>query len=222
MILLVYEIVIEKELVIPRHILVAGDGKTTDKGLKCEWLFVKNDHIYAGSIGKEYVRNGKIVNHDNEWVKNVNPAGSVTHVDWTENFIKIRKALNAEYPGYVVHEAVGWSSEMRKYVFLPRRISSDAYDEKVDEERGSNKALIVSEDFQQIKTITLGPHDPTHGFSSFKFVPHRENEIIALKTKEYRDTTETYITIFDLSTSEVLLEETLISDSVKFEGVEFL
>jgi soluble calcium-activated nucleotidase 1 len=134
----------------------------------------------------------------------------------------MRKFLGAEYPGYVVHEAIGWSEQLKKYVVLPRRISSEAYDEKVDEERGTNQALIISEDFSSIKKIQLGPQDQTHGFSSFKFVPWRENEIVALKTKEHRETTETYITVFDLTTQEVLLEETLISDSIKFEGVEFL
>lgn len=185
-------------------------------------MFVKNNDLLAGSIGKEFVRNGKIVNHDNEWIKILSTSGAVSHVDWTENFIKLRKALASDYPGYVVHEAIGWSESMKKYVILPRRISSEAYDDKTDEERGSNRALIVSEDFSSIKEIKLGPHDATHGFSSFKFVPWRENEIVALKTKEHRDTTETYITVFDLLTQEVLLEETLISSSIKFEGVEFL
>lgn len=207
---------------IPRWILPSGDGRTTAKGMKCEWMTVKDDVLYAGSIGKEYVRNGKIVSQENTWVKMIDRAGGVHHADWKIIYDKLRTATGTEYPGYIVHEAIGWSQQLRKWVFLPRRMSTEEYDEKLDESKGSNTAFLFNEDFTGLKQITLGPQTPTHGFSSFKFVPWRENEIIALKSVENGDTIKTFMTAFNLNTGEVLMEETEVSSNTKFEGLEFL
>jgi len=61
----------------------------------------------------------------------------------------------------------------------------------------------------------------TRGFSSVKFVPHRENEIVVLKTDEV-DGVRSYIMVYDLSTGKTLLEDTLIEYDNKYEGIEFL
>jgi len=78
---------------------------------------------------------------------------------------------------------------LQRWIVLPRKISTEDYDELADEGRGSNRGFVISENFDQVKEITIGEHDPTHGFSSIKLVPFRENEIVALKTKEYKGTT---------------------------------
>jgi soluble calcium-activated nucleotidase 1 len=200
----------------------SGDGRSTAKGLKCEWMTVKDEVLFLGSIGKEYIRGGEIVSYDNTWIKTLDRVGGIHHIDWKIIYDKLRSATGTEYPGYLVHEAVGWSEQMRKWVFLPRRASKEAYDEKLDERKGANLALIVDEDFSNVKQITIGPDNPSHGFSSFKFVPFRENEIVALKSVEDGDTIKSFMTVFDLKTGEILMEETEVSSSTKFEGVEFL
>jgi len=220
--LIVYELSLEQKLAIPRWILPSGDGRTTAKGLKCEWMTVKDDVLYAGSIGKEYIRGGKVANYDNTWVKTVDRVGVVHHVDWKIIFDKLRAATGTEYPGYIVHEAVGWSEQMRKWVFLPRRMSTEAYDEKLDEKKGSNLALIVDEDFSKIKQVTVGTQIPSHGFSSFKFIPYRENEVVALKSVEDGENIKSFMTVFDVLTGEVLMDEIEVSTNTKFEGVEIL
>jgi soluble calcium-activated nucleotidase 1 len=63
-------------------------------------------------------------------------------------------------------------------------MSPEPYDDVLDEKRGNNKGFLLSEDFSKLETITIGPQDPELGFSSFKYVPFRENEIVVLKTKE--------------------------------------
>ena len=40
-------------------------------------------------------------------------------------------------------------------MFLPRRISSEAYDENADERKGSNKLLLVDESFKNTKVIDI-------------------------------------------------------------------
>lgn len=95
-------------------------------------------------------------------------------------------------------------------------VSTEAYDEKEDEKKGTNMALRVSEDFSQvtksrtffpIRTIsydcfvkvrqhTIGTLDPLRGVSSFKFIPHRESEVLALKTIEHEDRIESCMWFF--------------------------
>lgn len=76
-------------------------------------------------------------------------------------------------------------------------------------------------DFSSISVQRVGPFNPTHGFSSFKFVPDTDDQIIlALKSEEDAGKIATYITAFTLD-GRVLMPETKIGD-VKYEGLEFI
>lgn len=155
-------------------------------------------------------------------MKTIDREGRIRHINWTDRYTFLRTQTNANYPGYLIHEAVGWNVVDREWVFLPRRKSEEAYNDILDEERGSNVMLIVSEDFDRIEVKTIGALRPTHGFSSFKFVPWREHEIVALKTEEYQGAVATYIMVFDKETGEILMDETQFSNTTKFEGIEFI
>ena len=79
----------------------------------------------------------------------------------------------------------------------------------------------ANEDFSQIKMSRIGPFNPTHGFSSFKFIPNTNDQVIvALKSEEDNGKIATYLLVFNLD-GEVLLDETKIGDH-KFEGIEFI
>lgn len=67
----------------------------------------------------------------------------------------------------------------------------------------------------------VGEVIPTHGFSSFKFLPDTDDEVIvALKTMETAEKMGTFIMAFTIR-GKVLLPETLIAD-IKYEGLEFI
>ncbi len=68
----------------------------------------------------------------------------------------------------------------------------------------------------------MGDVVPTHGFSSFKWIPGTEDQlVVALKTVECeREETATYIMVFDMQ-GKILMEETKIADQ-KYEGIEFI
>lgn len=67
----------------------------------------------------------------------------------------------------------------------------------------------------------VGSLNPTHGFSTFKFVPNTDDQIIlALKSEEDAGKIATYIMAFTLD-GRILLSETKIGD-VKYEGLEFI
>jgi len=70
------------------------------------------------------------------------------------------------------------------------------YDEKVDRMKGSNIMLVASEDFKKVELLTVGKITPIRGFSSFKFIPERDWEIVALKTVEDDSGFASYITVF--------------------------
>ncbi|KAK6017974.1 Apyrase [Ostertagia ostertagi] len=58
---------------IPWVFLNSGPGNTTNP-FKCEWMTIKDDLLYVGSHGNEYVdKNGKVLHRDNMWIKTVTP-----------------------------------------------------------------------------------------------------------------------------------------------------
>lgn len=79
----------------------------------------------------------------------------------------------------------------------------------------------ANEDFRAIDVKTIGQLNPTHGFSSFKFVPGtNHNVIVALKSEEDGDNKATYIMVFNID-GTILYPEMKVGDR-KFEGIEFV
>jgi len=219
--------------VVPRLVITEGDGET-DKGMKWEWATVKNNELYMGSMGKEYTNpDGSVANTNNLWISIVNSRGEVRRQDWTNQFNFVREQLGAASPGYIINEAILWSDALKSWIFLPRRISPDTYDENTDEKKGSNKLAIVDENFTKatIVEIPFQHIDPLHGFSTFAFVPNtNDRHALAIRTVE-EDCVggdealckqRTYFVVFDVLTGDVLMEEVKYDMGVKFEGVEFV
>uniref|UniRef100_A0A8C7X4D2 Calcium activated nucleotidase 1b n=1 Tax=Oryzias sinensis TaxID=183150 RepID=A0A8C7X4D2_9TELE len=164
---------------------------------------------------------GEVLNNNPEWVKVIGSNGDVEHQNWGPKYNSLRSAAGIEPPGYLIHESASWSERLQRWFFLPRRASHERYDETADEWRATNLLLSCPDDFSHISTRRVGPLNPTHGFSSFKFVPGTDDQIIlALKSEEDAGKIATYITAFSLD-GQVLLPETEIGD-VKYEGLEFI
>ncbi|KAG8565031.1 hypothetical protein GDO81_012678 [Engystomops pustulosus] len=206
---------------VPWVILTDGDG-TVDKGFKAEWLAVKDELLYVGGLGKEWTTTtGKVLNENPEWIKIVGPRGDVQHHNWVPNYNLLREAAGIKPPGYLIHESAAWSDSLHSWFFLPRRASKERYSEQEDEQRGANILLRASPNFSDIKLSHVGAQNPTHGFSSFKFIPGTDDQIIvALKSEENKGEVATYITVFILD-GRVLLPETKIGN-IKYEGIEFI
>lgn len=216
---IIYEI--KNNVAIPWVILTDGDGNSP-KGFKCEWFAVKDQHLYVGGFGKEWTStSGELLNYNPQWIKRVSVTGEVEHLNWKENFNKLRSACGIQYPGYVIHEAANWSQMHKKWFFLPRRASSSVYNEIDDEKRGTNILLTSNDAFTDINMQTIGPIIPTRGFSSFKFMPKAQDRIIvALKSEENQGKIATFITAFSTD-GKILLQEQLIGN-YKYEGLEFI
>nr|BAG58716.1 unnamed protein product [Homo sapiens] len=212
---------IEGSKAVPWVILSDGDG-TVEKGFKAEWLAVKDERLYVGGLGKEWTTTtGDVVNENPEWVKVVGYKGSVDHENWVSNYNALRAAAGIQPPGYLIHESACWSDTLQRWFFLPRRASQERYSEKDDERKGANLLLSASPDFGDIAVSHVGAVVPTHGFSSFKFIPNTDDQIIvALKSEEDSGRVASYIMAFTLD-GRFLLPETKIG-SVKYEGIEFI
>eukprot|EP00002_Diphylleia_rotans_P018731 TRINITY_DN3626_c0_g1_i3.p1 TRINITY_DN3626_c0_g1~~TRINITY_DN3626_c0_g1_i3.p1 ORF type:complete len:348 (+),score=68.91 TRINITY_DN3626_c0_g1_i3:77-1120(+) len=151
---IMFEIVGDK--VVPRTILMDGNGETS-KGFKCEWATVKGDLLYVGSTGKEWsTPEGVMVNNNPQWVKTIDSEGHVAHYDWRNHYELMRLATGTSYPGYLIHESAYWHAKHAKWYFLPRRASAESYDDKLDEKRGTNIMLAISENFQMVKVTKIG------------------------------------------------------------------
>ncbi|XP_029990632.1 soluble calcium-activated nucleotidase 1b isoform X2 [Sphaeramia orbicularis] len=212
---------IEGSQAVPWVILPDGDGSVS-KGFKAEWLAVKDDHLYVGGLGKEWTTtSGEVVNNNPEWVKVVGYHGDVEHQNWVPHYNALRNAAGIHPPGYLIHESAAWSERLQRWFFLPRRASHEHYEEIADERRATNLLLSCPADFSYITVRHVGPLNPTHGFSSFKFVPDTDDQIIvALKSEEDAGRIATYIIAFTLD-GRVLMPETKIGD-IKYEGLEFI
>eukprot|EP00590_Aulacoseira_subarctica_P005708 CAMPEP_0172431110 /NCGR_PEP_ID=MMETSP1064-20121228/57244_1 /TAXON_ID=202472 /ORGANISM="Aulacoseira subarctica , Strain CCAP 1002/5" /LENGTH=421 /DNA_ID=CAMNT_0013177599 /DNA_START=153 /DNA_END=1418 /DNA_ORIENTATION=- len=219
--------------VVPRLVITEGDGDT-DKGMKWEWATVKDGDLYMGSMGKEFTNpDGSVANTNNLWVSKYSHKGELSRENWTEKYNFVRNQLGAAHPGYIINEAVLWSDHLNSWVFLPRRVSSDAYDENKDERMGSNKIAIVNESFTSAKIIEIkfSVLDPLHGFSTFAFVPNtHDRHALAIRSVE-EDCVggdenlckqRSYFVVFDVLTGEVLMDEQQYGENIKFEGVEFV
>lgn len=219
---LVYDI--EGEKVFPWVLLMDGDGRTP-KGFKSEWATVKDQVLYVGSMGKEWTTStGDFESNDPMYVKAVTVHGEVYHLNWMNNFKAIRKSIGIEFPGYMIHESGAWSDVHRRWFFLPRRCSRERYNETRDEHMGCSFLISSDESFQNIRAIELKRNDvpSTHGYSSFKFLPTSNDEIIvALSTEELNGKTSSFISAFTIE-GEQLLSETRIPTEYKFEGLEFI
>lgn len=215
----VYEIVGNN--VIPWVLLADGDGKTS-KGFKSEWATVKNQNLIVGGFGKEWTNSkGEVLNYHPQWIKSISSTGEVNHINWRDNYIAIRQEVGISYPGYMIHESAAWSEIHRRWYFLPRRCSKEPYHEETDEFMGTNLLISSDEHFKDIKVSKIGEVLPSHGFSSFKFIPGSEDEVvIALKSEEIKGSVATYVTAFKID-GKILMPETKIGD-IKYEGIEFI
>lgn len=212
---------IEGSRAVPWVILPDGDGSVS-KGFKAEWLAVKDEHLFVGGLGKEWTTtSGEVVNNNPEWVKVVGHSGDVKHENWVPFYDALRSAAGIEPPGYLIHESAAWSESLQRWFFLPRRASHERYEETADERRATNLVLSCPADFGFVDVRHVGPFNPTHGFSSFKFVPATDDQIVvALKSEEDGGRIATYILAFTLD-GRVLMPETKIGN-VKYEGLEFI
>lgn len=216
--------VIEKDNIYPWLLLMDGNGKTS-KGFKSEWATVKDQVLYVGSMGKEWTTSsGDYENNNPMFVKAITVHGEIYHLDWTNNFKALRSSIGIEWPGYMIHESGVWSSLTKKWYFLPRRCSKERYNETRDEHMGCNYLIMADESFHSIQPIELKHTHltATHGYSSFKFIPSTEDQIIiALSTEELNGKTSSYISAFNVN-GDMLMAETRIPTDFKFEGLEFI
>lgn len=105
-------------------------------------------------MGKEWTSStGEYVNNNPMWIKIINKFGHITHVNWADNYIAIRKAANIHFPGYMIHESCVWSQIHKRWFFLPRRSSSKQYNEDADEYMATNLLISANENFKDIKVI---------------------------------------------------------------------
>ena len=123
--------------------------------------------------------------------------------------------------GYIIHESGVWSEIHQRWFFLPRRASKLKYEEKPDEKRATNLLIIANDKFTDIEVKHIGKKHPTQGYSSFKFIPNTNDQIIiALKSEEDDGDIASYISAFTID-GEILLQERRIGD-IKYEGIEFI
>ena len=68
--------------------------------MKCEWMTVKDEHLYVGGLGKEWTTpDGTVLNFNPMFVKRISMTGEVEHLNWYDQYIKLRSRAGIEFPG---------------------------------------------------------------------------------------------------------------------------
>lgn len=149
-----YELIRDTSLEItPVPFAILADGNYTGVSFKCEWATVKDGDLYVGGHGRDIITaDGKVLKNQ-KFVKRITSHGEVSHLDWAENFDKMATALNVHFPGFVVHEAAGWSDLLDKWMFMPRYVSSEKFDPKTISHSGSNVVLMADEHFDNVQVF---------------------------------------------------------------------
>jgi soluble calcium-activated nucleotidase 1 len=216
---IVFEISFESDKVRPLYILSIGRGKSL-KLFKCEWMTVVNDKLYVGSYGNEFFYN-EVLDKDSQWVFTIDKKGVIETIPWADNYEALREISNTKYPSYLLHEAIVWNPERNEWVIFPRRLSNESYNPPNDSNKGTNAFFIASIDFKSIAMNVIGELDPYKGTSSFKLIPCQNGDILQLKTVEFEQRIETYITVVNIYSRTVLMEDQLFANE-KYEGLEFI
>ncbi|KAK6752224.1 hypothetical protein RB195_003568 [Necator americanus] len=224
---MLYEI--EDGKAIPWVFLNSGPGNTT-KGMKAEWLTVKDGLLYVGGHGTEY-RNetGAVVSEDSMWIKTITKTGEVKSENWKDIYTNMRNKAGYSEPGYLTHEAAQWSETRQKWYFLPRKASTTVYNKTEDETKGAHILIEADPELTEFKVIYVKnpkgsrKDHPERGFSAFDFIPNTDDKlIVAIKSKEVTGSPpESYITVFNVD-GQVLLPDQILDRNLKFEGIYFV
>lgn len=206
-----------------RWAIADGDGDEP-KPFKGEWATIKDDDIWLGSIGFEWLdADGEIVHRNTEWVKTIDSSGLVQNLNWHRVYQTIRSSTNTTLPGYLWHEAVEWEPFRRLWVMLPRFASnSSRYIPGKETADTTNMLIVADEFFTDIRVTRLAHHDPRYGFSSVRRVPGSQTLFMVLRVHEEADKSFTQAAIIDLEGNFFTDPPYVEVGARKFEGLAFL
>jgi len=217
---IVYKIDLTTNDLIPVYVLINGNGtKKNERQHKIEWMTIQYNKLVVGSIGKEWVENDKIIHTDSNWVKIIDKYGKIENVDFTKNYLELRKATNFEYPSYLQHEAAFFDEYMAEWIFAPRKASKIQYSEKEDETKGSNILITSNSRFSKINVKYYGELENDYGCSSIKKLKNVD-AFVLIKTKELSDPVDIHSKLLIIDQYGKNLSIPLDLGNIKFEGVE--
>eukprot|EP00316_Scyphosphaera_apsteinii_P020474 CAMPEP_0119336932 /NCGR_PEP_ID=MMETSP1333-20130426/92939_1 /TAXON_ID=418940 /ORGANISM="Scyphosphaera apsteinii, Strain RCC1455" /LENGTH=367 /DNA_ID=CAMNT_0007347869 /DNA_START=299 /DNA_END=1402 /DNA_ORIENTATION=- len=206
---------------IPRHVVSEISGPMAGKGFKCEWAAVRHGSLYVGAIGRPFrSANGETIS-TNDQVAVLEPSGMIHLANWSDIYNGMLAAAQFAPNGYLTHEAALWDDATDRWLFAPRRGSSEPFDEKRDERQGSDLLLWHSSlhNSSRIKLVHVNePREPSRGYSSIRMLPGCSDKFVALKTEEMDGRVASYISVLRTN-GTVLMSDTFIS-TTKFEGLE--
>lgn len=79
----------------------------------------------------------------------------MTHLNWVEQYKRIRGILDIKWPGYMIHESGVWSDIHKRWFFLPRRCSNEVYNEKKDEHMGCSVLISADPDVYDVQMVRV-------------------------------------------------------------------
>merc|ERR1719342_2034127 len=96
-----------------------GDGESSSKGLKIEWMTVRDNILYTGSFGKPYQDpvTGEILNNWNQWIVVMDIHGNQQRKEWSQFYDSLnditKETIKLDVK-YMIQEAVRFSHFLRE------------------------------------------------------------------------------------------------------------
>jgi len=235
----------------PRYIL----GADIPGGqFKCEWAAVRRDLLYIGGIGRPFHipvdlddPAAGFTTVGNDMVVSIDTSGAVSYHNFSAVYSELCRAAGCGPRGYATHEAAVWVEGARAgdgmWIFAPRRVSAEPFDETLDEIRGGHAIL---------QYVMPGGHDGSldggggvhgghavvarfagggeegrdgtgqgepRGVSEIRPLPGSPDILVALKTEEVGGHVASFLTVMRAD-GTVLMPDVQVADGLKFEGLE--
>ncbi|KAK6731444.1 hypothetical protein RB195_007734 [Necator americanus] len=181
--------------------------------------------IALGQIEKAEGKFSTILTQDNCYIAPYDKSISLPKVNnenWKDFFASARRGAGYG-SGYMTFEAVQWSSAKEMWYFLPRKASESAFDKEKDKKKGA-RVLIYSPDLKSFDAASIrNRENRERSFTAFNFIPNTNDELIAaIKVKENRSSTESFLTVFDVTDRNTVMDDQKFDDNHKFEAIYFV
>ena len=168
--------IITQNSLIPRHIIMSGDGLNTES-FPFSWTVIKKGLLYVGSSGldenliefhhKEIEENttssssslstssSLSISYRSYWVAFIDPSGRVNHIDWTKEYTSLNIATRIDRNHQMLrHEAVIWSDLIKMWLFFPTIVTTTQRWDSISRKLNLRKTSLQYEDSTSFSSST--------------------------------------------------------------------
>jgi len=222
--------------------IILPNGNSTEP-FKCEWGIIRDNKLWIGSTGalknkkeKEADDDADAVQGDEQnqnqgptefskerqFVKRIGENGEVEDIDFSKHYEDVAETYDVNLrEGQVIHEAVEFSDETQKWLFIPRRVTKEKKNKETWDSISTNQGVFADDPFDDFTSTEFGTLNSKLGVVSLRYIPGTNDQfVLALKYGKDEGNSATKLAVYHVSGKEVM-PETDVAEGF-YSGVEFL